>query len=567
MALDLARVDPNGSGSSGLLTRGVYSRPSETIAEITAPGYFNSAFDVMRRVGVLRVYASDGEMDFRLSSDSVDRVITLRPDIRLQRGQFEYITPYDKGAVLNGTTDDFQAAQEAVEEAISTGKTFAFNGAPMYLSEPLRFGRQLYDAYEFIIDRTVADTDAGQDANFNAPNNTYNGLHYVPCNIVCETGAIVVAGFTPSVYKAVIEHNLSSLDNLATFQGPLHIAIPGAMNVAGKLKPYQLYPASAGGADNKLIGFAMMNRGLKRVSGVAGYGMGGSCLVMNRPYWNSAQDIKAMFCGDAAHYPGSNAMEIGNVELWLGARGVVYDGGVGIINSVHSEHIAGATLKVFQAGSITVNSMYLEDTLTDDGTGLYAIELGEGSGEASKILFSRFTALRRGAERPNKKFMRMWGTAQCVVEASSLQSAEIDQDSVSNCIWIASGARPAGLDTIRNPVWSTTLDARQKTGVKTLMYDDLIDLGAFDFGTINNATPGGHTFTIAALPSGFSYYEVVHVTHNGSPKMLLQGKISSTTALRIDATTASPTDILGSDPTSTSSHPTYLVAVVRGYNT
>lgn len=79
MAFDRSSLDPNSSGSSGLLSRGTYVRLAETQAQISTDGYFDSAYTVLERIGTLSVYASDGLAEYLVvPSGWPERTISLQ---------------------------------------------------------------------------------------------------------------------------------------------------------------------------------------------------------------------------------------------------------------------------------------------------------------------------------------------------------------------------------------------------------------------------------------------------------------------------------------------------------
>lgn len=77
MAYNSGWLDPTGSGSKGTRVSAIYDTPINTRAEITAPGYFDEAFDEMRRIGWMRVYATDQMFECRVTPDYTARTITL----------------------------------------------------------------------------------------------------------------------------------------------------------------------------------------------------------------------------------------------------------------------------------------------------------------------------------------------------------------------------------------------------------------------------------------------------------------------------------------------------------
>lgn len=77
MALDPTRLDPTGSGSKGTRTRAIYDHATDTIAVITAAGYFNAMANEMSRVAVLVIVAANGTTLRKVTTNLTTGVVTL----------------------------------------------------------------------------------------------------------------------------------------------------------------------------------------------------------------------------------------------------------------------------------------------------------------------------------------------------------------------------------------------------------------------------------------------------------------------------------------------------------
>lgn len=75
MAVTKTLLDPNGSGSRGLKTLGVYGDGTVAKATLEGANYFNDVADEMARVGALLIFASDATFLAKVSISA--GVVTL----------------------------------------------------------------------------------------------------------------------------------------------------------------------------------------------------------------------------------------------------------------------------------------------------------------------------------------------------------------------------------------------------------------------------------------------------------------------------------------------------------
>ncbi|HKY42719.1 MAG TPA: hypothetical protein VJM50_06460 [Pyrinomonadaceae bacterium] len=79
MALDQAKLDPTGSGSKGTKTLAIYET-ADTKATVKGAGYFNAAANIMARVGMMWIVASDATFPVKVSVAAGVVTIAL-PDV------------------------------------------------------------------------------------------------------------------------------------------------------------------------------------------------------------------------------------------------------------------------------------------------------------------------------------------------------------------------------------------------------------------------------------------------------------------------------------------------------
>lgn len=454
------------------------------------------------------------------------------------------VTPKMFGAVVDKVTDDTTAANNCAEYCMLTGTTFVFPRGPMRVTGTIKFGETVITDWGDVVNRTTTLDDVAIAAITDASAVSDNLDEYIGCRITAESGAIIVADWTPSGVEPVIEYNLDKNANSISIEN-LTIATPAYVDSDGKIDE----SADDTPASNNLCGVAWGKRGVRTVQNVTGYGLGKGVLVGLTAYWSHIIACKAWGCGDAFHLPGFAAGNAIGLEAWYSTRGLITD-------------LSGSTVQIncqqvleeiwIMAGeAFTVLPGYLEDIEDGgaSGSGKYAVTIGVTSGVGSQVVNGNFMGIRVGARRDDKESFRIWGGSYLTFDNCRARSGAVVADSVSHALFKDTDfdVDETDLPLLRfSRITNGALSGpTQYNDACYIVREDIISVAFFDYGVVNAHANATKDVPIDAITVAYNNYNInVQATNGGDVGIHVTGRLTSASNIRLflNNTTASNID-------------------------
>ena len=335
----------------------------------------------------------------------------------------DFISVKDFGAVGNGIVDDTIFIQNAINSIISIGGTVYFPSGYYRVTSTIKVGKTIINNYTPLINRTVPASDALILSVTNSANYSYNQLNCVNISLISGGDVFFVADFSPSSPTPILEYNLSRESGRATKIEGSFSFIPISCFSGGKYTPTKSYVL------NNLIGIAYPSQGCRNITNIFVASL--TCGIFGiSNYWVEYNNLEFTYCGDCLNIAQANAITVLNVLMTVSNRGIIYDGGASYIGSFHTESVAN-DLYVINAECTTFEAAYLEDSSTEDGTGIYAVTLGVDPSNPYNVIDCNFISIRVGAVRPNKKGYNLLNVLGSTFNACREYSSGIDANSTS----------------------------------------------------------------------------------------------------------------------------------------
>lgn len=319
-------------------------------------------------------------------------------------------------------TDDTISIQNAINYLTNGNGGRLIIPEGFYLvSSTLNVGLSIVTGYTFITTRASEMTDTLFNAN-NISGNITTNASKKHVEIIFESGATLVAGWTPAADTPVLAYNLDQ-GNAQSMGSIVNATIVSAIMIQSGAYNKN---AVATPQSNNLIGIFAF-RGCKIIQNtfISGIKHG---VVSLQGYWTKITDVYVWMAGgrclDVAE---GNAIDVNNLAFWYSNYGLVFDGTASHVTQIHTEQVANE-MTVFAADTTTFGPGYLEDVSATDGTGTNSITLGYNGNGTFKITSCIFNNLRVGSARPNKGGYRIWDVSGGVFNGCRAYSKTITTD-------------------------------------------------------------------------------------------------------------------------------------------
>lgn len=320
------------------------------------------------------------------------------------------------GARLDGTTDDTAAAQACALMCCLTGREFCFPRGYLRLTEPLKFGRDVYTSLAWLKSASNGRPDTvAAAAVYSATNLAYNDANYFPPALFVESGSAVIADFTATNAdpKAVIYYNFRATGVFfaaALYGAPLIIGTP--INIAtGKFNSdadFSVIP------DNGLIGIWFCSTQRSIIGTVSPHKMGFAGVASWISYQTDFQNIFAYHCGDGALIWEHNSSKVSVTANYCNRGLAIY--GDAIEGSLGTQQCRQDMI-YFSGDNLVMKLRYIEDysPAATDGSGASVVQLGISGGGAGQVRNPTFIGGRFGTVRSSKKSMIGYGASNITV--------------------------------------------------------------------------------------------------------------------------------------------------------